>query len=60
MLLARIVFVLLSLGIGVSLIQWMLTGQSHYRARAWHLFYGALAAAFIILALFAIERIVDQ
>ena len=59
MLLARIVATLLFLGIGVSLIQWMLTGQSRYRARAWNLFRVGLVAAFVILALFALERILS-
>jgi hypothetical protein len=54
---ARIVGLLLCLGIGASLIQWMLTGQPHYRARAWNLFRIGVAAAFTILALLALERI---
>jgi cytochrome c oxidase assembly factor CtaG len=57
MLLARIVVVLLSLGIGVSLVLWMLTGQSRYRARAWSLFRIGVVIAFVILALFALERV---
>ncbi|MCL2160389.1 MAG: hypothetical protein FWH56_00660 [Betaproteobacteria bacterium] len=57
MLLARIVATLLLLGIGVSLIQWMLTGQSHYRVRAWNIFRISVVTAFVILALFALERI---
>ncbi|MDR2925021.1 MAG: hypothetical protein LBU76_03600 [Azoarcus sp.] len=57
MLLARIVGVLLGLGIGASLVLWMLTGQTRYRAWAWNLFRAGLVAAFVILALFALERI---
>jgi hypothetical protein len=57
MLLARVLGMLLFLGIGASLILWMLTGQSRYRVWAWNLFRVGVAAAFIILALFALERI---
>ncbi|MDR2209522.1 MAG: hypothetical protein LBE22_11190 [Azoarcus sp.] len=57
MLLLRITGLLLCLGIGASLILWMLTGQSHYRVWAWNLFRVGVAAVFIILALFALERI---
>jgi len=57
MLLARIVATLLFLGIGGSLILWMLTGQPHHRARAWKLFRVGVVAIFVILALFALERI---
>ncbi|MCL2644976.1 MAG: hypothetical protein FWD51_05905 [Betaproteobacteria bacterium] len=57
MLLPRVIAVLLSLGIGASLVMWMLTGQSHYRTRAWNLFRVSVVVAFVILALFALERI---
>ncbi|MDR2015065.1 MAG: hypothetical protein LBP99_05515 [Azoarcus sp.] len=57
MLLARILGMLLCLGIGASLILWMLTGQSRYKAWAWNIFRIGVAAAFVILALFALERI---
>jgi len=57
MLLVRFMAVLLSLGIGASLILWMLTGQSRYRAWSWNLFCISMVAAFIILALFALERV---
>jgi hypothetical protein len=57
MALARIVGVLLCLGIGASLILWMLTGLPRYRAWAWNLFRVGVVVAFIVLALFALERI---
>jgi hypothetical protein len=57
MLLARIVGALLCLGIGASLVLWMLTGQSHYRVWAWNLFRIGVVVVFVILALFALERI---
>jgi hypothetical protein len=57
MLLARIVGMLLFLGIGASLILWMLTGQPRYRVRAWNLFRVGVVIVFVILALFALERI---
>jgi len=57
MFLARIMGVLLCLGIGASLVLWMLTGQSGYRTWAWNIFRVGVLAAFIILALFALERV---
>lgn len=57
MILARIIGVLLCFGIGASLILWMLTGQPRYRLWAWNLFRIGMVAAFVILALFALERI---
>jgi len=60
MFLPRLVAILLSLGIAVSLIQWMLTGQPHYRTRAWNIFRVGLVVIFVILALFALERLLDQ
>jgi len=57
MLLVRVIAVLLSLGIGASLILWILTGQSRYRAWAWNLFRVGVVAAFVILALFVLERV---
>ncbi len=57
MFLARIIGMLLCLGIGASLVLWMLTGQSHYRTWAWNLFRVGVVVIFVILALFAFERI---
>ena len=57
MLLARVIGVLLSLGIGASLVLWILTEQPHYRTWAWNLFRVAVVTVFIILALFALERV---
>jgi len=57
MLLARVIGMLLCLGIGASLILWMLTGQTQYRIWAWNLFRAGVVAIFVILALFAFERI---
>jgi hypothetical protein len=57
MFLARIIGTLLCLGIGVSLILWMLTGQTQYRTWAWNLFRVGVVAIFVILALFALERL---
>lgn len=57
MLLARTVGMLVGLGIGASLVLWILTGQARYKTWAWNLFHIALVAAFIILALFALERL---
>jgi len=57
MFLARILGVLLCLGIGASLILWMMTGLTHYRTWAWNLFRVGVIVAFVVLALFALERI---
>jgi len=57
MLLARVIGMLLCIGIGASLILWMLTGRSHYKLWAWKLFRAGVITAFAILALFALERV---
>ncbi|MDR2261216.1 MAG: hypothetical protein LBE06_09905 [Azoarcus sp.] len=56
MLLARIIGALLCLGIGASLVLWLLTGRNHYKTWAWKLFRAGVLAAFAILALFVLER----
>lgn len=57
MLILRIVGVLLALGVGGSLLLWLLTGNRRYRAWAWKIFRAALVVLFVILSLFAIERV---
>ncbi|MDR3213411.1 MAG: hypothetical protein LBT71_05780 [Azoarcus sp.] len=57
MLIARILGTLLCLGIGTSLVLWILTGQGRYRLWAWRLARAGLVAVFVILALFALERV---
>lgn len=56
MLIARILGTLLCLGIGVSLLLWILTGQGRYKLWAWRLARVGAMAAFVILALLALER----
>jgi len=57
MLLVRVIIVLLCLGIGASLILWMLTGQPQYKTWARSLFRAGVVIVFVILALFALERV---
>lgn len=57
MLLARLVGLLLCLGVGASLILWLVTGQTRYRKWAWNIFRVGLIVAFVVLALFALERV---
>ena len=57
MLALRLFAVLAAIGIGASLIAWMLTGNPRYRRWAWNFFRAALIAAFVFLALFALERV---
>ncbi|MDR0565003.1 MAG: hypothetical protein LBG78_08755 [Azoarcus sp.] len=60
MVLARVLVLLLCLGIGVSLVLWMLTGSAQHKRRAWNLFRIGLVSAFVILLLFALERILSS
>lgn len=57
MLIMRLMLLFAVLGIGGSLILWMLTGEPRYKAMAWKVFRIALVVLFAILALFAIERV---
>ncbi|MBS0543817.1 MAG: hypothetical protein JSR40_08795 [Proteobacteria bacterium] len=57
MLIMRVLILLALLGIGGSLLLWMLTGNPRYRAWAWKSFRAALVVIFLLLALFALERV---
>lgn len=57
MLLIRLVGVLALIGIGGSLIAWMLTGNPRYRRWAWNFVRIGLVVAFVFLALLALERV---
>lgn len=57
MLILRLFVLLAVLGIGGSIILWMLTGDPRYRAWAWKAFRVALVVLFVFLALFALERV---
>ena len=57
MLVIRLLAVLALIGIGGSLVAWMLTGNSRYRRLAWNFFRAGLLAVFVFLALFALERV---
>ena len=57
MLIIRLFMVLALIGIGGSIIAWMLTGNARYRAWAWKFFRAAVVVIFVYLALFALERV---
>lgn len=57
MLIMRLMLLFSVLGIGGSILLWMLTGNPRYKALAWKIFRIALVVLFAILALFAIERV---
>lgn len=57
MLVLRLFAVLAAIGIGASLVAWMLTGNRRYLHWAWVFFRTALVVLFVFLALFALERV---
>lgn len=57
MIVIRLFGVLALIGIGGSLIAWMLTGNPRYRHWAWNFFRAALVVVFVFLALLALERV---
>ncbi len=57
MLIMRLLLLLAVLGIGGSLLLWMLTGNPRYRTWAWKAFRVAAVAIFLLLAMFALERV---
>ncbi|ATE58895.1 hypothetical protein [Thauera sinica] len=57
MLIMRLMVLLAVLGIGGSVLLWLLTGNPRYRAWAWRALRIALIALFLLLALFALERV---
>ena len=57
MLVIRLFGVLALIGIGGSLIAWMLTGNPRYRLWAWNFLRAGLIVVFVFLALLALERV---
>jgi hypothetical protein len=57
MLVIRLFGVLALIGIGGSLIAWMLTGNPRYRRWAWNFVRAGLVVIFVFLALLALERV---
>lgn len=57
MIIVRIFALLALLGIGGSLVAWMLTGDPKYRRWAWVLLQAGVAILLILFLLFAIERV---
>jgi hypothetical protein len=53
----RVVGTLLCLAIGASLVLWLLTGRARYRLWAWNTFRVGVVLVFVVLALFALERV---
>lgn len=57
MLLMRVVGLLVILSVAGSLLLWLLTGNSRYKAWAWKAFRVGVVVLFVFLALFALERV---
>ncbi|AKU13672.1 hypothetical protein AzCIB_3779 [Azoarcus sp. CIB] len=57
MLVVRLFAILAVIGIGASLVAWMLTGNPKYRLWAWNCFRSGIVVLFVFLALFALERV---
>jgi len=57
MLVIRMFAILALIGVGGSLVAWMLTGNPRYRRWAWNFFRSGLVIVFVFLALFALERV---
>lgn len=57
MLIMRLLLLLAMLGVGGSVILWLLTGNPRFKVWAWKIFRVAVVLLFAFFALFAIERI---
>ncbi|TAH49496.1 MAG: hypothetical protein EYC67_03955 [Betaproteobacteria bacterium] len=57
MLIMRLLVLLAVLAIGGSVLLWLLTGNPRYRAWAWKAFRITAVVLFVLLALFALERV---
>lgn len=58
MLIVRLFALLALIGVGGSLIAWMLTGNARFREWAWRFFQAGVAILLVFLVLFAIERVI--
>ncbi|ENO87584.1 hypothetical protein [Thauera linaloolentis] len=57
MLIMRLLLLLAVLGIGGSVILWLITGNPRFKAWAWKAFRIVVVLLLAILALFAVERV---
>ena len=57
MIFVRIFALLALIGIGGSLVAWMLTGDPKYRRWAWSVLQVAVATLLVLFLIFAIERV---
>jgi len=57
MLVMRLLLLFAVLGIGGSVILWLLTGKPRFKAWAWKIFRIVVVLLLAILALFAVERV---
>ena len=57
MIFVRIFALLALLGVGGSLIAWMVTGDPKYRRYAWTVLQVAVAILLVLFLIFAIERV---
>lgn len=58
MLLLRVVAILAVLGIGASVLAWVVTRDGRYLQLAWRIGKGAVIVALAVFALFAAERLI--
>jgi len=57
MLIMRFLLLFAVLAIGGSMILWLLTGNPRYKAWAWKAFRATVVVLFVLMALFAVERV---
>ncbi len=57
MVIVRILVLFAALGIGASLLAWLLSGNPRYRLWAWNFTRGTLLAVLAVLVLFVLERL---
>lgn len=59
MVIVRLFAVLALLGIGGSLIAWLVTGDVKYRLWAWYCFQAGIVILLVLLGIFAFERLLS-
>lgn len=57
MIVVRVLALIALLGIGGSLLAWMLTGEVKYRRWAWLCFQAGIAVLLVLFGVFAFERV---
>jgi len=57
MLIMRVLLLLAVLGVGGSVVLWLLTGHPRYKTWAWKIFRVGIVVLAAVMALFVIERV---